>query len=64
LVQQLMHFGWYRIGPGPTDGLGRETWGFQEGHVIPGSTQSPIWVPAPAELVAMRILLTVVQTRA
>ena len=58
LVEQLMHLGWYRVGAGQDDGLGRKTWGFREGHLLDHPRQSPVWIPAPDEQAAMRIMLS------
>ena len=57
LVEQLMHLGWYRVGAGQDDELGRKTWGFREGHLLDHPTQDPVWIPAPDEQAAMRIML-------
>ena len=56
LVQQLMHDGWYRLGPGPAREDGRLTWGFREGHVLDARREQPLWIPAADELTAMRLL--------
>ena len=56
LVEQLMDLGWYRVGPGQDDELGRKTWGFREGHLLDHPRQSPVWIPAPDEQAAMRIM--------
>ena len=63
LVEQLMHLGWYRVGPGQDDELGRKTWGFREGHLLDHPRQSPVWIPAPDELAAMRIMLAAANTQ-
>jgi hypothetical protein len=57
LVEQLMHLGWYRVGSGKDDELGRKIWGFREGHLLDHPRQSPVWIPAPDEQAAMRIML-------
>ena len=57
LVHQLMIHGWYRVGQGPADDLGREQWGFREGHLSDVPSLAPLWIPARDECSAMRILL-------
>src|SRR4051812_25007517 len=57
LVHQLMIHGWYRVGQGPTDNLGRMQWGFREGTLRDVPSPRPFWIPAPDESSAMRILL-------
>jgi hypothetical protein len=63
LVEQLMDLGWYRVGPGQDDELGRKTWGFREGHLLDHPRQSPVWIPAPDEQTAMRIMLAAAYTQ-
>jgi hypothetical protein len=63
LVEQLMHLGWYRVGAGQEDGLGRKTWGFREGHLLDHPRQSPVWIPAPDEQAAMGIMLAAAYTQ-
>ena len=63
LVEQLMHLGWYRVGHGQKDELGRKTWGFREGHLLDHPTQNPVWIPAPDEQAAMRIMLAAAYTQ-
>jgi hypothetical protein len=62
LVHQLMIHGWYRVGQGPVDDLGRAQWGFREGHLCDGPSSAPLWIPAPDECSAMRILLKEVES--
>ena len=57
MVEQLMHLGWYRVGPGKRDEFGRKTWGFREGHLLDHPRQSTVWIPAPDEQAAMRFML-------
>ncbi len=61
LVQQLMHEGWYRLGPGPAQEDGRLPWGFREGHVLDACREQPLWIPAKDELTAMRLLVSELQ---
>jgi hypothetical protein len=63
LVEQLMHLGWYRVGPGQDDELGRKVWGFREGHLLDHPRQSPVWIPASDEQAAMRIMLAAAYTQ-
>jgi hypothetical protein len=63
LVEQLTHLGWYRVGPGQNDELGRKTWGFREGHLLDFPRQSPVWIPALDEQAAMRIMLAATCTQ-
>ena len=57
LVQQLMRYGWYRIGQGPAHDRDRVMWGFREGHVIDHADRQSLWIPARDELSAMHLLL-------
>jgi hypothetical protein len=56
LVQELMHLGWYRVGPGPDYDPDRKTWGFGEGHLTDAHRRQLLWIPARDETTAMRIL--------
>jgi hypothetical protein len=57
LVEQLMHFGWYREGQDRARDPGDRLWRFREGHTIDGRAASDLGIVAPNEREAMRILL-------
>jgi hypothetical protein len=61
LMHQLTVHGWYRLGEGPVDELGRQHWGFREGHLSDDSSALPLWIPASDEYSAIHILLTEVE---
>jgi hypothetical protein len=62
LVHQLMIHGWYRVGQGPADDLGRGQWGFQEGHLCDCPSSAPLRIPARDECSAMRVLLNEIES--
>jgi hypothetical protein len=63
LVEQLMQRGWYRAGAGPRQEDDRLVWGFREGHLRDVGHCETLWVAAPDEVTAMRLLFTELRAR-
>jgi hypothetical protein len=57
LVEQLMHFGWYRVGSDRNRDPSGRTWRFREGHTVDGRPTCELWITAADEAAAMRILV-------
>jgi hypothetical protein len=56
LVEELMLCGWYRDGQDRKRDPSGFTWHFREGHTTDSQAISELWILAPSEMDAMRIL--------